>query len=164
MRHVGRRLELALERDASGAIYGTIVTASTVVGVAEGVHHLRQIVVTVAATLALYAVAHAYSKVLGTSGRRIPSWSAFAHEFAVESPMLTACVLPLAAMVIAYLLGASLDLAADVALWSAVVMLFVWGLVAARKVHGDIALQLVSAAAYGFVGLGLVVLRAATGH
>ncbi|HSR22110.1 MAG TPA: hypothetical protein VLW53_01055, partial [Candidatus Eisenbacteria bacterium] len=157
-----RRLDL--ERGASGAIYGTIITASTMVGVAEGVHHPRQIAVTVAVTLVLYAIAHAYSNVLGSPGGRAPSWGAFARELASEGPMLTACLLPLVVMAVLSLLGAGLDLAVEVALLSAVVTLFAWGLVAARRAHSGAVPQLLSAAAFGLVGLGIVGLRVATGH
>lgn len=134
------------------------------VAVAEGVHRPRQIAVTVAVTLLLYAIAHAYSEVLGGPGGRAPSWGAFAHELASEGPMMTACVVPLVVMAILSLLGAGLDLAVEVALLSAVATLFVWGLVAARKVHRGTVPQLFSAAAFGLVGLAIVGLRVATGH
>lgn len=160
--HLLNRLNLA--PDPAGAIYGTIITASTIVAAAEGVHHLGEIVATVATTLGLYALAHAYSRVVGSPVSGTPSWRAFLQEFAAESALLTACVLPLATMVIASLLGASLDLATSIAVWSAVAMLFIWGLVAARKAHRHIGLQFLSAVTLGLVGMAIVVLRVVTSH
>lgn len=152
------------ERDASAAIYGTIITASTMVGVAEGVHDLWRIAATVVVTLAVYALAHAYCKVLGGPGDDPPSWAAFARELGAESPMLTACVLPLVVLVAVSLLGVGLDVDVVAALLSAVAMLFVWGLVAARRVRRGRLPQLLSAAAFGLLGLAIVALRTATAH
>ena len=156
------RLDIA--RDASGAIYGTLITASTMVGAAEGVHDLWEIAATVLVTLTVYTVAHAYAEVLGAPDGRVPSWAAVVHELAVESTMLTACVLPLAVMVGASLLGASLDEAVTAGACSAVAMLFVWGPVAARKVHAGAITQLVSAVAFGLLGLAIVALKVTTSH
>jgi hypothetical protein len=155
---------LNLAHDPAGAIYGTIITASTIVAAAEGVHDLVEIVGTVATTLGLYAVAHTYSRVLGGPEGGTPSWRVFVQEFATESAMLTACVVPLAVIVVASVLGAGLDLATSLAVWSAVAMLFLWGLVAARKAHRHVGLQFLSAAALGLVGVAIVFLRVLTGH
>jgi positive regulator of sigma E activity len=151
-----------LEGDASGAIYGTIITASTIVGVTEGVHELWRIAITVVGTLALYSIAHAYARVLG--GPVAPSLRTFGRELAVESPMLSACVLPLLVMVVASLLGADLELAGAIALWSAAAMLFIWGFLAAQKASPGVVPQLVSGATFGLVGLGIVALRVVTSH
>jgi len=151
-------------RDPAGAIYGTIITASTIVAAAEGVRHLWQIAATVAVTLLLYCIAHAYSRVLASSEGRVPSASAFAHELAVESTLLTACVLPLAVMVGAGLLGADDELAISIAVWLAVAMLFAWGLAAGRRVRSGAGVQLLSAAALGLIGVAIVALRILTGH
>ncbi|HXM56494.1 MAG TPA: hypothetical protein VOB72_13955 [Candidatus Dormibacteraeota bacterium] len=157
------RNRLGLERDASSAIYGTIITASTMVGVAEGVHDLGPIVATVVVTLVVYALAHAYCKVLGGPAD-VPSWGAFARELGAESPMLSACVLPLLVLVAFSLLGSSLNVAVMAALLSAVGMLFLWGIVAARRARQGALPQLLSATVLGLLGLAIVVLRTTTAH
>src|SRR5579859_1701414 len=85
----------------SGTIYGTIVAASTILAAAEGTHDVAEIALTVVATLLLYWVAHAYAEVLGGAHSDVPFWLATRDELAAESSMMSACVLPLAALLLA---------------------------------------------------------------
>jgi hypothetical protein len=153
-----------VSRDASGAIYGTIITASTIAAVSHGVGRLVEVDIVVAVTLGLYAVAHAYCHVLGGEEGGHPSVRAFSHELVEESTMATACVLPLLVMVVAGVLGAGIATAVWWGLWVAVAMLFFWGFVAARKVHTSVQAQALSAAGFGLVGVTIVALRVATSH
>jgi hypothetical protein len=153
-----------VSRDASGAIYGTIITASTIAALTHGVDRLLEVDIVVAVTLALYAVAHAYCHVLGGREGAHPSVRAFGRELVEESTMATACVLPLLVMVVAGLLGAGVATAVWWGLWMAVAMLFFWGFVAARKVQAGRSAQILSAAGFGLVGFTIVALRVATSH
>src|ERR1700694_2744248 len=98
---------LAPTRDASGVIYGTIVTESTMVAAAEGTHHVLEVAVTVVVTLFLYWIAHAYAEVLGNSQVHVLSWTETWRELFAEWRMLAACVVPLAVLLIVTGLGAS---------------------------------------------------------
>jgi hypothetical protein len=151
-------------RDASGMIYGTVITAATMVGAAEGSHDEGEIAATVAVTLLVYWIAHAYAVVLGGAHGASLSWKAAGRELAAESPMLAACFLPLAALIVASALGASFSLATSIAVWFAVALLFVWGLQAARRVHASLLPRVVSAGVFGLLGLGIVALRSMFVH
>ena len=153
-----------VSRDASGAIYGTIITASTIAGLTHGISRLWQIDIVVAVTLGLYALAHAYCHVLGSGEGRDPSMRAFGRELLAESTMATACVVPLVVMALAGVLGAEVATAASWGLWVAAAMLFFWGFVAGRRVHTSVVAQVLTAAGFGMAGVIIVVLRVATSH
>jgi hypothetical protein len=151
-------------RDASGSIYGTIITAATIVGVAEGTHNVLDEAITVVATLVLYWIAHSYAQLLGRPRGGTPSWTAAWHELAAEWQMVAVCVLPLAGLLVAGLLGASFSLATSIALWLSVGLLFLWGLLAARRAGQGAGAQLLSSAVFAVLGIAIVVLKSLLVH
>ena len=151
-------------RDATGTIYGTVITAGTMIGAAEASHNEFEIAITVAVTILIYWVSHAYAAVLGGARGSLPSWKAARDELGAESPMVIACFLPLAALIITSSLGAGFSLSASIAAWFTVALLFVWGYLAARRVHDKVGAQVASAAVFGLLGLGIVALKAAFVH
>jgi hypothetical protein len=124
-------------RDASGVIYGTLVTAGTILGASEGAHDVLEVALTVIATVALYWIAHAYAEVVGNADVVAPSLRVAARELAVESRMVGACVLPLAILLVADLLGSGFAAATTIGLWSTVGLLFIWGLLAAPPLASE---------------------------
>ncbi len=146
-------------RDVTGMIYGTVVTAGTMIGSAESSHNELEIAVTVSVTLLIYWISHAYAAVLGGLGGSHPSWRAARRELAAESPMLIGCILPLVVLVVASSVGAGFNLSTSIAAWFTVALLFVWGYLAARRIHDEVGAQLATAAVFGLLGLGIVFLR-----
>jgi hypothetical protein len=151
-------------RDASGVIYGTLVTAGTILGASEGAHDVVEVALTVVATLALYWIAHAYAEVVGHADVVAPSWPVAARELAVESRMVGACVLPLAILLLADLLGSGFAAATTIALWSTVGLLFIWGLLAARRAHLSRVWAVASGLLYTALGLAIVLLKIVLVH
>ena len=122
--------------------------------------------VTIVVTLVVYWLAEEYAELLGeqTRGGRLPSMDVVRSSLAAAWPMVTASLLPLAALGLARLCGASSVNAAWVALGMAVVLLVFHGYGAARAAGlRGIRLVTVSATA-GVLGLVMVLLKSLLQH
>jgi hypothetical protein len=115
--------------------------------------------ITVVVTVALYWVAHAYAEVVGNSQAIAPSLKVAVRELALESPMVAACILPLAVLLATDLAGASFELATTISLLATVGLLLVWGLLAARKSRLSRAWAAASGGVYTLLGVAIVVLK-----
>jgi hypothetical protein len=155
---------MAPTRDASGVIYGTIVTGSTMVAASEGTHDVLEVAVTVIVTLFLYWIARAYAEVLGRSQVRALSWTETRRELFAEWRMLAACVVPLAVLLVVTMLGASFAVATTAGAWSTSGLLFLWGLLAAQRAEVSTGLAVLSGLVYTAVGVAIVVLKLALVH
>lgn len=151
-------------RHAQGGIYGTIVTAATIASESELPTSVGQIVLAVTLTLTLYWIAHAYAGVVASAHGQRHLWTTAVRELAAESAMLTACLLPLAIMVVASLLGAGLELATSIAVWFAAGLLLIWGFLAARRAKRRAGQQFLSGAVFGLLGMVIVGLKSASHH
>jgi hypothetical protein len=117
---------------------------------------------TVIVTLVVYWLAEEYAELLGqhTHGGQLPSLDLVRSSLAAAWPMVTASFLPLAALLIARLLGASSSGAAWAALGLTVALLVIHGHSAARAAGlRGIRLVAVTASA-GLLGAAMVVLKA----
>jgi hypothetical protein len=146
-------------RHASGVIYGTLVTAGAIVTASEAAPNVVEMAITVVVTVVLYWVAHAYAEVLGNSLAVAPSWKVAVRELAIESPMVAACVLPLGVLLVTDVVGASFELATTISLLATVGLLFVWGLLAARRARLSRAWAAASGGVYTLLGLAIVALK-----
>jgi hypothetical protein len=151
-------------RHASGAIYGTLVTAGTILAASEGAQDVVEVGITVVVTLALYWIAHAYAEVLGNADAVAPSWRVATRELAVESPMVAACVIPLAVLVAADIIGATFELAVTIGLCTTVGLLFLWGILAARRAELSRGWAVFSGVVYTLIGAAIVVLKLVLVH
>jgi hypothetical protein len=90
--------------------------------------------VSVAVTLLVYWIAEEYAEVLGeqAAGGRLPSRASIQGALVSTWPMVTASYLPLLAVVLAHVAGASDLTAANVGLVVAIVLLTVHGWLAGR--------------------------------
>jgi hypothetical protein len=127
-----------LGRRRAAGIYGAIVTAA-ILDTAGGHVSTVALVVSVVVTLLVYWVAEEYAEVLGeqVEGGRLPSRSRIRGALAASWPMVSASFLPLIALVLAKLAGASDLTAANVALVAAVILLTLHGWLAGRAAKLD---------------------------
>jgi hypothetical protein len=123
-------------RDASGVIYGTLVTAGAIVTASEAAPNVVEMAITVVVTVALYWVAHAYAEVVGNSQAIAPSFKVAVRELALESPMVAACIL-----------------------LATVGLLLIWGLLAARRARLNRAWAAASGGVYTLLGVAIVGLK-----
>jgi hypothetical protein len=122
-----------LGRRRAAGIYGAIVTAA-ILDTAGGHVSTVTLVVSVVVTLLVYWLAEEYAEVVGeqVEGGRLPSRASVGEALAATWPMVSASYLPLLALVLAHLAGASDLTAANVGLAAAIVLLTVHGWLAAR--------------------------------
>ena len=124
-KNVGRR--------RAAGIYGAIVTAAILDTVGGHVSTVA-LVISVVVTLLVYWLAEEYAEVLGeqVEGGRLPSRAYIWAALAATWPMVTASYLPLLALVLARLAGASALAAANAGLVAAIALLMFHGWLAGR--------------------------------
>jgi hypothetical protein len=147
-------------RQRAAGIYGTIVTAAVI---ATGGNQLTTaaLELTVLITLVVYWLAEQYAALLGehTHAGRLPTREQVASSLGAAWPMVTASFVPLAALIVARLLGATAPDAAMVALVVTIGLLVVHGYAAARAA-GLTGFRLVAVVAVaGALGVAMVVLK-----
>jgi hypothetical protein len=146
---------LNLGRRRAAGIYGAIITAA-ILDAAGGHLATTALVVSVVVTLLVYWIAEQYAEVLGEQAARgrLPGWAYIRAALAVTWPMVSASYVPLLALVVARLAGASALAAANVGLVAAIVLLTIHGWLAGRaaQLHGrNLLLATSVAAALGVV-------------
>ena len=115
-------------RRRAASIYGTIITAS-VLAAGGNVLSTAALEATVLVTLVVYWLAEQYAELLGehTRAGKLPNLAQVGHSLRVSWPMVSASFIPLIALLVARLFGASEFVGAEVALAVAVVLLIVHG-------------------------------------
>ncbi len=147
-------------RRRAAGIYGAIITAAILAAVGG---HLptAPLVVSVLVTLVVYWLAEEYAELLGEqiAGGRLPSRMYLRQALTTTWPMVSASYLPLLALLLARVAGASPDHAATVGLVAAVLLLTVHGWWAGRaaQLHGRPLLLATAAAAV--LGLAMIALK-----
>ncbi len=144
-------------RPHSVEIYGTLLAAATIAGVADASHDLRAIALAVVTTVGVYWIAHAYAEVLSRVEPGSRTWASTRHELATSLPMVTACAVPVALLILAELVGASVQTAAVLALGLAVLQLMWWGYT--TPASGGRGKRLGSSLLFGGLGVAIVVLK-----
>src|ERR1700730_8519953 len=101
----------------AGGVYGTIATAAILAAIGDHVHTLP-LTVSILVTLVVYWLAEGYAAILGEQleGGHLPTWADLRTALAATWPMVTASYIPLLAVILAHLLGASLSAAANAGL------------------------------------------------
>jgi hypothetical protein len=147
-------------RRRSAAIYGTILTAA-VIAAGGNVLTTQALEVTVLVTLVIYWLADEYSVLLGEHihAGKLPSIRQIRSSLATSWPMVSASFIPLIALALIRVLGASPSAAAESALVVAIALLLAEGLAAGRAAGlRGLRLTLVTLLA-GLLGGAMVVLK-----
>jgi hypothetical protein len=120
-------------RRRAAGIYGTIITAAILAAIGDHVHTLP-LTVSILVTLVVYWLAEEYAELLGEQleGGHLPTWADVRTALAATWPMVTASYIPLLALILAHLLGASPSAAANAGLVVAVVLLMIYAWSAGR--------------------------------
>ncbi len=149
----------AAGRRRAAGIYGAIITASimTTAGASLGTAALA---VAVLITLVVYWLAEQYAEVLGeqTATGRLPTWGHIRTALAGSWHMVSASFVPLLALLVARLAGATASAAATVGVLTAVALLTFHGWTAGRGAHlhgWQLATTTSAAAALGLVMVAL---------
>jgi hypothetical protein len=118
-----------------GAIFGTVVTAAVVGGEAVASVDVVRVVETIAVTIPLYWLTHAYATVLTEHMRRPvpPSWRDARHALVEEATVLESALPPLALLLVMWLADVSAATTLTACLWLCVADLFTFGWVAGSR-------------------------------
>ena|SRR5438105_3856744 len=144
-----------LGRRRAAGIYGAIITAA-ILDAAGGRLSTVALVIAVVVTLLVYWLAEEYAELLGeqAAGGVLPGWAYIRGALAATWPMVSASYLPLLAVVVARVAGASALAAANVGLVAAMVLLIAHAWLAGRsgRLHGwPLVVSTSVAAALGLV-------------
>jgi hypothetical protein len=146
-----------LGRRRAAGIYGAIITAA-ILDTAGAHLPTAALVIAVVVTLLVYWLAEEYAELLGeqAQGGHLPDRARIRGALAATWPMVSASYLPLLALVLARLAGASTLAAANVGLAVAIVLLTIHGWLAGRSAQLH-SWQLFAATSIA-AGLGLVMI------
>jgi VIT1/CCC1 family predicted Fe2+/Mn2+ transporter len=144
----------------SGAVYGVIVIGALLAAESGRHESYLDTFASAAIAAALYWVAHSYAGVLGrrlSTGERLTAAAlldALAHDWA----LIRGASIPLLALAIAALTGAAQETAVTAAVWSSIVSLAVFELIAGLRSgasRGELALEVGVGVAMGLAILAL---------
>jgi len=161
-------LDARQETNYVGALYGSLLAASVVVGTAplKGAPALGELVGLLVTTGVVFWLAHVYARLVGervATGEPV-TWPEVERVARHEWPLVEAAIAPCVAAAVITLLGGSDVAAAWGALITAVAGQVGWAVVATVRSGASTTVVLVSAAANLLLGLVLVVLKAALTH
>lgn len=147
------------ERRQVAGIYGTIITAAVLAAGAK--LETSALAVGVLITLIVYWAAEQYAEVLGgqIEHGRLPSWRSIRAGLVSTWPMVSAAYLPVLALVLARLLGASKPTAANIALAVAVLLLLIHGWAAGRAAQLRGRQLLIATSIAGGLGVTMIILK-----
>lgn len=146
-------------RRRAAGIYGAIITAA-IIAAGGGKLPTAALAVSVLVTLLVYWIAEEYAEVLGeqATGGELPTRASVRLALTSTWPMVSASYLPLLALLVARLAGASPSVAANAGLVAAILLLTYHGWSAGRaaQLHGwKLAGAVLIAAALGLVMVAL---------
>ncbi len=151
----------ALARNPAASIYGTVLADSVLAVESERQTTLRDLVYAELISVVVYWLAHVYADFLGTRsapGHR-PGLRGLVDTMAHEWPLVTASFVPLLAVLLAAVAGASVQGASLAGMWTGVGALVLWGEIAGRHSGsgrwGALGYGLLS----GALGISLILLR-----
>lgn len=154
--------------DVAGAIYGSLLAASTIVGTSATASidtKPWQLAIALVVTSGVFWLMHAYVRAVGIELPRHGSWGKALRQGAREElPILAAVVPPVVAIVIAVALDEIGDRVGWIALWVSLGGLVFWTWLAVRRAHARRSVAVVSLFVSLGLGLVLVELKVALGH
>ena len=152
-------VKISGRRRAAG-IYGAIVTAA-IIAATGGKLPTIALTAAVIVTLLVYWAAEEYAEVLGeqTEGGRLPTWASIREMLTLTWPMVSASFLPLLALLLARVVGASDLTASNVGLGVAVVLLTIHGWSAGRAAQLRGRKLLFSTSVAALLGIMMIVLK-----
>jgi hypothetical protein len=144
-------------RRRAAGIYGTVITAA-IIDTAGGHGSTTSLIIAVVVTLLVYWLAEQYAQLIGehTEHGHLPSWATVRAALQASSPMVAACLVPLAGLVFARLAGASDADAATMGLVLAALQLVHHGWSAGRA--AELRGKSLLAATLMAAGLGVVMI------
>lgn len=149
------------ENNPSRVVYGLLVTGAVLAAESAVDETMLQAVGSVAVTVVLLWVAHAYSYMLGERMASGGRWSpgTVVHAGVHEWPLIRGSIVPLVVLIISGLAGASTSAALLAALITAIALLVLFELIAGWRTRLPPAALVVQAAVGAVLGIGIIALK-----
>jgi hypothetical protein len=152
---------LTTHEEPAGAVYGTVIVGSLLAAESAHVEDLLRSVSAVLIAMVVFWFAHAYANGMA---RRIERNQPFSlHDFTgslvLEWNVLRGAIVPILAVIVAGLAGASNTVALEVGLYVSAAALVAFEVVAGLRVGARGRQLLTQAAAGGVLGLGIIALH-----
>jgi hypothetical protein len=155
-----RQASPRVSRRRAAGIYGTIITAAVLASAGKALP-TAALAVAVLVTLLVYWAAEQYAELLGEQAEHghLPTWPRIRSGLAGTWTMVTACYIPVLALIAARLLGASASVAANIALTVALALLIIHGWAAGRAAELRGSQLVVVTLIAGGLGAVMIVLK-----
>jgi hypothetical protein len=150
--------------DFSSAVYGTLLVTSLVAVQARSDSSPEFVALSLVIGVAVFWLAEVWTGIVALRMHGPISWSDVRSVARVESPMLTAAVLPAAIVALGMLDAVPVQVALDVALVVCIGQLFMWGLVVGRRLERGLPVALLVAGVDCLLGCVIVVLKVLVLH
>ncbi|OLZ61254.1 hypothetical protein AVW11_24745 [Streptomyces amritsarensis] len=151
--------------DYTGAVYGSLLAASVVVGAGTlGSFPRLQLIALLLGTGVVFWASHVFARLFGARMVSRLSWTTVRRTAREERPIIEAAVPPAAAAAVAPLLGLGPQGIAWLALLVALAGQIGWATLAARRAGASRRLMLVAGAINLFLGLLIVLLKVGLQH
>ncbi|MBL1087352.1 hypothetical protein JK359_36305 [Streptomyces actinomycinicus] len=161
-----RRTERRAHADYTGAVYGSMLAASVVVGASGlGEHPRLELVLLLLLTSLVFWIGHVHAKLFGAHlAERRPDPSAVLRVCREEWPIVEAAVPPALAVAVSPLLGLGVVGAGWLAVAVAVAGQVGWSAVGARQAGAPARVVAGSAAVNALLGLAIISFKAVVSH
>lgn len=155
----------AARTDYSGAVYGSLLAASVVVGAGSlGSFPRLELVLLLLCTGVVFWAAHVFSRLFGARIVDHLSWAEVRRACAEERPIIDAAIPPAGAVAISPILGLDVRGAAWLALGVALAGQVGWATAAADRAGASRRLMLLAGAINLLLGSGIVLFKVALQH
>jgi hypothetical protein len=150
--------------DLSAAVYGSLLVTSLVAVQARSDSSPEFVVLTLLIGVAVFWLADVWTGIVALRMRGPIAWSDLRAIARVESPMLSAAVLPAAIVAVGILEPVPVQVALDVALVACIVQLFLFGLAVGRRLRKGWPVTLLVASVDCLLGCVIVALKVLVLH
>jgi hypothetical protein len=150
--------------DLSAAVYGTLLVTSLVAVQARSDSSPEFVALTLLIGVGVFWLADVWTGIVALRIRGPITWSDLVAVGRVESPMLTAALLPAAIVAFAILEAVPVQPALDLALAACIVQLFLFGIAVGRRIGKGWPVTLLVAAVDCLLGCVIVVLKVVVIH
>ncbi|MGP3935684.1 hypothetical protein [Nonomuraea sp. KM88] len=156
----------AVHRNYTGAVYGSLLAASVVVGAGSlGRFPRLELIILLLGTGVVFWAAHVYARVFGArTVFRAMSMADIRRACSEERPIVEAAVLPAVAVAVGPLLGLGAQGTAWLALAVAVASQVAWAATAAVRIGASLRMVAVTSVINLLLGLVIVALKAVLHH
>lgn len=150
--------------DLSAAVYGSLLVTSLVAVQARSDASPEFVALTLLIGVVVFWLTDVWTGIIALRVQAPVSWADVRATARVESPMLTAAIIPAAIVATGMLPAVPVQQVLDIALAVCILQLFLWGLAVGRRLHRGWPVTLLVAGVDMALGLVVVVLKVVVLH